>query len=475
MKIVTGNTEEGQRVIGMQESLTSASQIFEDSVAVIPNNVRDADAISTYISALSTIHCALPKIQSIGGSTDAAMINRKAVVLGSNILACFAAEGLASLGLDVSLVSTGNPKVNTRIGKLQILKPAVGDDEVGFASYIGEFDSLVDTISNELKTNFMLNDDDDDDDDDIQDSPFGSSILGLLKSRHNCRRYISTETECQKIVAKEGIFGGPGKADDYAKNAANSGFDKEEDSRQIPPPKDIGNSITALLENGVLFTQAERKKLYSKSEIVRGWTLGDFWEKTRWPRDASGSLDVRFGLPVISFDEEEEAEQAELLARLDDAPSSSFEILAAKKRQLRDDTFEEAPQPIQNNPHVFHINGVSGLNLVIRDTKKDCILFLSARFCQTCKRLDPKYTRMARMEKDNDSSVLFAKAEMGSSWGKQLGRHLDADAVPAFVLFRKGKQFGSAISVSDLPSTKIEQALDLLESGGDWDPKTAIK
>ena len=44
------------------------------------------------------------------------------------------------------------------------------------------------------------------------------------------------------------------------------------------------------------------------------------------------------------------------------------------------------------------------------------------------------------------------------------------DAVPAFVLFRKGKRFGSALSVSDLPSKKIGRALELLESGKDWDP-----
>lgn len=353
---------------------------------------------------------------------------------------------------------------------VQILKPAVGEDEIGFSSYIGEFDSLVDTISNELKgSDFMMTSSNDEDDEDDLEAPFGSSILGLLKSRHNCQKYISTETECQKIVAKEGIFGGPGKADNYCKNSAAN----VKDCTAIPPPQGIGSSMTALLEKGVLLTQAERKKLYSKSDVVRGWSLGDFWENTRWPRDSSGSSDVRFGLPVISDEEEEdETNQAELMARYGDQ-QSNFERLAAKK--LGDvEPVGEAPQPPQNNPHVFQINGVSGVNNAIVNRKKHCILFLSARFCQTCKRLDPKYTRLARMEKDkNDSSVLFAKAEMGSAWGKQLGRHLQVDAVPAFVLFREGKQFGEAISISDLPSNKIEQALDLLESDREWDPKIA--
>mmetsp|Transcript_42028 Transcript_42028/g.101270 ORF Transcript_42028/g.101270 Transcript_42028/m.101270 type:complete len:327 (+) Transcript_42028:367-1347(+) len=322
----------------------------------------------------------------------------------------------------------------------------------------------------------MADDDDDDENDDDLEAPFGSSILGLLKSRHNCLRYISTETECQKIVAKEGIFGGPGKADDYCKKAAASVTTKSDDCTAIPPPLDIGNSMTALLEKGILFTQSDRKKLYAKSDVVRGWSLADFWENTRWPRDTSGNSDVRFGLPVISYEEEEEeTEQAELMARLADGPSN-FERLAAKKlnNNVEPASVGEAPQPAQNNPHVFQINGVSGVNNAIVSTKKNCILFLSARFCQTCKRLDPKYTRLARIEKDkHDSSVLFAKAEMGSSWGKQLGRHLAVDAVPSFVLFREGKQFGEAISVSDLPSDKIEQALDLLESDREWDPKIA--
>ena len=117
LKVVTGTTEEGQRVIGMLESLQDANQVWQDSVAAIPKQVSDQDAIATYISAFSTIHCALPQVKAIGGSTDAAMINRTAVVLGSNALACFAAEGLAGLGVEVSLVSTGNPKVNTRVGK----------------------------------------------------------------------------------------------------------------------------------------------------------------------------------------------------------------------------------------------------------------------------------------------------------------------------------------------------------------------
>jgi hypothetical protein len=114
MTIVTGRDEDNRRVIAMQTH--EKNTVYEDSVAVIPDRVSETDAISTYISSLSAIHCALPKVKDIGGGTDSAMVSGRAVILGSNELACFAAEGLASLGVHVSLVSPGSPKVRTNVG-----------------------------------------------------------------------------------------------------------------------------------------------------------------------------------------------------------------------------------------------------------------------------------------------------------------------------------------------------------------------
>jgi hypothetical protein len=56
---------------------------------------------------------------------------------------------------------------------VNVLKPAVGSEEIGFSSHVGEFDSLVDTINNEY-----------------DDFSMGGSTLGLLKSQHNCQRYV---------------------------------------------------------------------------------------------------------------------------------------------------------------------------------------------------------------------------------------------------------------------------------------------
>ena len=80
------------------------------------------------------------------------------------------------------------------------------------------------------------------------------------------------------------------------------------------------------------------------------------------------------------------------------------------------------------------------------------------------------YTRMARLNQESDSSnISFVKAETSGEMGKALGRYLSVQAVPAFVLFRNGEQFGVPLSVSKLPSKKIDRALDLLASGAPWD------
>jgi len=45
-----------------------------------------------------------------------------------------------------------------------------------------------------------------------------SSILTLLRTRHNCETYISSFTDSQRFVRDEGLFFGPAKAKEYEKN-----------------------------------------------------------------------------------------------------------------------------------------------------------------------------------------------------------------------------------------------------------------
>ena len=111
MNVVVGENDQGNTVMGMQCS-KNKDCIYKDSVAVIPSGCSVEDALATYIASVSTVHAVLPQSENVGGS-DTSIIGGKVVVLGSNELACFAAQGLASLGVSVCLVSTGNPKVES--------------------------------------------------------------------------------------------------------------------------------------------------------------------------------------------------------------------------------------------------------------------------------------------------------------------------------------------------------------------------
>ena len=110
MTVVVGKDAQGQKIIGMQ---ASSNEVFQGSVARIPSNTNLAtkDVIATYIAGLSTVHAVLPLVERVGGSEETAMVGGKVVVMGGNDLACFAAEGLSTLGAHVCLVSTGSPRV----------------------------------------------------------------------------------------------------------------------------------------------------------------------------------------------------------------------------------------------------------------------------------------------------------------------------------------------------------------------------
>merc|ERR1711862_906165 len=114
----------------------------------------------------------------------------------------------------------------------------------------------------------------------------------------------------------------------------------------------------------------------------------------------------------------------------------------------------------------------------ILSPKRNCLLFLTAPNCKTCFRLKPAYTRMARQQHNNDnsdpSSLLYAQADVVSTktGGKELGKLLGIDVVPTFIMFRDGNRFGTALSISKLPSKKLDKAVELLVSGRDWDGST---
>lgn len=479
MSVVTGKDKKNRRIVAMQFTDSDDSQqqassiVYEYSVAVIPNQVSDADAISTYISSLSAIYCALPRMENIGGGgndSSTTISTGKVVVLGSGDLACFSAEGLASLGMEVFMVSSkGNANVRKNIGNLQIMKPAIGESESGFASHLGEFDSLVDTIGNERTSTVGSNFDEDEDDDMLS---LGDSTLQMLRSQHKCYNYVSTLTQSQYIVDSEGLFGGPRKADGYSEKVGSPSFlTKSSESQSIIPPRDMGSTIETLMKNGVILTEKQRSKACSKkSDAIRGWMLSDFWEQISWPRDSSGSGKTRFGLPVREDpDEIEEHLFMNVRVNRDDYDDEINEF------DLPSSTSGSSPpsaknRAIQNNPYVVNIMDIDGLQSEIVDTEKNCIMFMSAKFCKTCKTINPAYNRMARINQENGnaSNYSFVKAETSGASGKKLAKRLSVRAVPSFVFVREGKILGQTY-VSKLPSPKVDKAMQLLASGADWD------
>lgn len=343
------------------------------------------------------------------------------------------------------------------------MKPAVGDEETGFAFHLGEFDSMVDTIGNERTSS----------DNDSGMISFGESTLQLLKSQHKCYNYISTLTNSQDIIANEGIIWGPGKADGYSEKVGSRAFLMSSgDSQSIIPPKSIGSTIETLMKNDIILTEKQRSKACSKkSDAIRGWSLPDFWEQMAWPRDSSGPGTTRFGLPVR--DTLDEVEIINGIA-VSEPPSDRIPSTPIRKRIEEDETSSfidgKKKKVVQQNPFVMEIGDIDGFESEIIESEKSCIMFMSARWCRTCKTINPAYNRMARINdviaKDNNFS--FVKAEASTPSGKQLSKLVSVRAVPSFVFVRDGKILGQTY-VSKLPDRKISKAVELLISGEEWD------
>jgi len=118
------------------------------------------------------------------------------------------------------------------------------------------------------------------------------------------------------------------------------------------------------------------------------------------------------------------------------------------------------------------IMDIKGMESEIVSTEKNCIVFMSAKFCRTCKTIDPVFTRMARINQENNESsgndISFVKAETSGASGKKLAKYVSVQAVPSFVFIREGQILGQA-SASKLPSRKIDKALQILATGAVWD------
>lgn len=324
------------------------------------------------------------------------------------------------------------------------MQPSVesGDDEAGFASAIGQFDSLIDTLSNEQRGSIITE----------EDPAGGSTMLQLLRSRHRCYKYVSTLTQSQQIIKNDGVLFGPGKANAYVKSMESISSNKCQNL--IPSPGFGPSTLQILLENNILFYAKN-----TKPTAVRGWELKEFWEETSWPRDNSGT-GVRFGLPVPEdedLDEQFRIEQLQLRNRRTRVGSEGG----------MDEKEEQVQSTVDNqNPYVAQIVGVGGLAETIISKRRSCVVFVAMRSCRTCKSINTMFTKIAR-ERDG-GELMFAKADATGAVGKALGKQLGIVAVPSFVLFRNGIRYG-AVSTSKLPSDRLDKAIRDLEAGKDFD------
>lgn len=452
LTFVTGTTpEDARRVIGVPKAVQvedatqrgNTVEVYAHTLAAIPAAISDGDAMSTAAAAVVGIHCAIPKVEQVGGSEDGVFYSGKAVVMGGNDYADFISDGLATLGIDVSLVSTGGIKARNK--QVKVLKPAVGEDELGFAAALGQFDSLIDTLANERKGMRVTS----------EDRSGGSSVLQLLRARHSCATYISTLTLAQQMIMNDGVLFGPGKAKAYLKST--EALSPTACTPLVPAPGFGASTLQVLLERNVLYP-AKNTQL---ATLARGWTLPVFWEETSWPRDSRGTGE-RFGLPVA----EEEEEDLDAAFRREQAQLSTPRTRVSSEGGMDDKEARRQSQADQKNPYVTQIVGVEGLAETVIAQRRDCVIFVAMRSCRTCKSINSVFTKIAR-ERDG-SELLFAKADATGVTGKALGKQLGIVSVPSFVFFRNGVRYG-AVSSSKLPSSRFDRALQDLEAGEDFD------
>lgn len=428
----------------------SSTSVYQESVSLIPQKLSTADALATMVQSLP-IHALATRHRPIGlnGQTNGEKKNRSSseatalslessyvVVWGSTPRAQQTATALSKLGAKVTLVTTTS---SLKLPNVDVQPPAVprddlsnnGDDDddddddnmLPICSALQTFDAMIDTIGDECEL----------------------GVLTLLKSRHGCSTYLSTMSHSQEIIEKKGMLFGPGAAKNYLSQLLQATTGGKENNWLIPPPG-LGGTVSALLNSGI--TLSVDGKL-DGGMFASGWSLPAFWESTTWPRDTEGG-GGRFGMPVIR----DLLDYYDVMDDNDNFEEDSIkEIVAASSNDNFDD----------ENPFVRTVVGVTGLQQRIMMPQEDCLLFLSAPFCRTCRYMGPSYSRMARL---NQGKIVFAKADTTGLLGKELGRYLRVASVPTFVFFAKGRRIGKPLGITKLPSTKLQSKVDQLSMNG---------
>jgi thiol-disulfide isomerase/thioredoxin len=289
-------------------------------------------------------------------------------------------------------------------------------------------------------------------------------------------RYISTLTRSQEIVLKEGIlfarepvlryqkdlervdeiFGKLEKQKTEDQTTEEEEKESEERYMCLPVPMNYGAMIQKLFDSKVIFPtdRNENGSHKNKDVFVRGCSFPDYAEIEIWPADSTDGATVRYGFPAIG--------ELTLETKLEKMMGSAKKKSPAKKRPRE--------KRVQENPFVLEVESLEDVKEDIVNLEKDAVLFVSAPYCKLCRSINPLFTRMARIYKEEkQSDLLFAKASSAGKEGKQLTFTLNIDSVPTFVLFKKGQRYGEPFGVVKLPSKKLDNAIDYLLNDKDWD------
>lgn len=423
--------------------LVSGETLWAHSVAQIPEKVTPAQAALTYAQTLTHLYPLLGRVERVGGdaSTNLTVLPKHVVVVGGSADAVLATHGLQALGVDrVTVVSTQTPQIKPLRSSATKVLVTKADADTAFCEKLQSFDAVLDTVGDEL-----------------EDSYSEGTVIRLLRQRHKCNTYVTTYTKAQQMIGQEGLLFGPGKVKRYQSEVTSP--------KSIPAamaaPDDLGSTVQTLLDAGVVWTKDVPRP---KEVAVRGWEMGRFMEQTVWPTDSRGSSNTRYGFPVLLTEEDEEEDEDTIM--ITEAPMPKGMLVE------EDVALDTSGSAAKEEKYIRSVVGYRGLQQLERQ-KLDCVLFLSARWCRTCKKMQLPYRKMAKSHfiDDEESDFVFAKGEASGREGKMLGRALDVQSVPTFVLFRKGKQFGKPISVNRLPSNKLETAIKLLQDGKEWDEK----
>jgi Thioredoxin. len=279
---------------------------------------------------------------------------------------------------------------------------------------------------------------------------------GILFAREPVLKYQKDIEKVDEIFGKVEKI----KESDLSKEQEDDDMEMEQEERytRLPVPMQYGKMIQKLLDSKVIFPtdRNENGSHKNKDVFVRGCSFPDYAEIEIWPADSTDGATVRYGFPAIG--------ELTLETKLDKMMGS------ARKKSSTNKKKRAKEKRIQENPFVLEIDSLEDVKEEIVNCKKDAVLFVSAPYCKLCRSINPLFTRMARISKEEkQSDLLFAKASSAGKEGKQLTFTLNIDSVPTFVLFKKGQRYGEPFGVVKLPSKKLDTAIDYLLNDKEWE------